>query len=379
MTKKFLLIICCWCIIFTIPVSALLSDWTLGDSSVIEARPEGQMLSDSGRMDAFGNMLSSFKGLVEIDSEIFEYVYDYSIADRLDLADYHEIISNELVLADYTYTPEMLAVAQELNTTLASIYMRYIEKSDLPLKDPLWFIAIGSIEYNYTINDPHLIFSLPADLEAAKNSANYLLEYDWREVQRIGGDSAVLRRDGSSIGLFQLTGGYGVGYSPIIPEDFGIIGNTKEDRRSDCWLTLGDGNNSGAAIVWKPGVDGDRWSPADCANLMCGVYTSYLKNKPFPPELGDKYEQAILLMWSHNRGVGIINNSTYIFRSKALAEAVPELLTFVEEVKPIRFMRTATLMNKVRELADRYTDGEQYPVMALMSYLITECRYSGKW
>jgi hypothetical protein len=65
--------------------------------------------------------------------------------------------------------------------------------------------------------------------------------------------------------------------------------------------------------------------------------------------------------------------------SKSLATTTPEILEFIEELKPVRFMRTSAIMDKVREIAAIHTNGDLYPVMALFSYIITERRFSGKW
>lgn len=55
------------------------------------------------------------------------------------------------------------------------------------------------------------------------------------------------------------------------------------------------------------------------------------------------------------------------------------MVEFINVEKPDRFIRTTSMMNKVTEIANKTTDGDKYPVMALMSYLITEARYEGRW
>ncbi len=330
------------------------------------------------RVYHLSNILSGFSSDVAEDKEEkFTYIYDDDIAEKLDLQLYVELEETEVSLDQYAFHSSMSEEEQYLNQPLISIYNRYLEKTDIPLRNSLWLIAIGSVEYNYTNNLPGIIFSFPVDVNVASTNPNYLLSYDWKEVQRLGGNSAVLRRDGSSIGIFQITSGYGVNVDPVIPEEFGIIG--AEEQRSDCWLFLGERPDSGNSIIWKPGVNGDRWSPADNANIIYATYDTFLKKHPLSDKIVSDYEKAILFMWAHNRGIGIINDEYYIEKSKELARYVPELKSFLETLKPVRFTRNSILKQKYEFIADAVTDGDKYPVMALMSYLITEYRYSGKW
>lgn len=334
--------------------------------------------TSENRVYHLSNILSGFSSeTVENEEMELAYIYDDSILEKLDLQLYTELEENEISLDQYTFHHSVNEEERYLNQSLASIYNRYLEKTDIPLKNPLWLIAIGSVEYNYSNNLPGIIFSFPVDVSAASGNPNYLLSYDWKEVQRLGGNSTVLRRDGSSIGIFQITSGYGVNVDPVIPEEFGIIG--AENQRSDCWLSLGERPDSGGSIIWKPGVNGDRWSPADNANIIYATYDSFLKKYPLSNKISSDYEKAILFMWAHNRGVGIINDEYYIDKAKELALYVPELKSFLEAVRPIRFTRNSILKQKYESIANAATGGDKYPVMALMSYLITEYRYSGKW
>lgn len=312
------------------------------------------------------------------NATIINYIYDDTIGDKLDLSLYQQISNGNQTFGNYTMNSTMSDLEKNMNLSLASIYMHYLEKTEIPLKDPLWLIALGSVEYNYSANPYGIIFSFPVDLEMAKKNASYLLVYDWKEVQRQIGNSGVLRRDGSSIGIFQITSGYGANVNLVIPEEFGVLG-AENGRRSDCWVTLGAAPDSGDEIIWKNGVNGDRWSPADNANIIYAVYDDFLDRNHLSPDLTTKYEKAILLMWAHNRGVGILNDSYYIQKSKDLALYVDELRTFIESYKPVRFSRSSIMKNKYQAIADNATNGDEYPVMALLSYLITEARYAGKW
>mgnify|MGYP005756331637 CR=1 FL=1 len=336
-----------------------------GSTSENRAYPLQRILSETS-LDTTDNML-----------EEFTYVYDDSIAEKLDLKLYMELEEDTVILEQYSFHNSMSEEEKYLNQSLASIYSRYLKKTNIPLQDPLWLIALGSVEYNYSNNPSGVIFSFPIDLNKASGDPNYLLSYDWTEVQRQEGNSAVLRRDGSSIGIFQITSGYGVNVDPVIPEEFGIIGSEKQ--RSDCWLSLGERPDSGDSIIWKPGVNGDRWSPADNANIIYAVYDSFLKQHPLSDKIDSKYEKAILLMWAHNRGVGIMDDEYYIEKTKQLAHYVPELKAFIEALKPVRFSRNSILRQKYESISSSATGGDNYPVMALMSYLITEYRYSGEW
>lgn len=292
---------------------------------------------------------------------------------------YNDNTANDLVIKNYTYHSSMPVLQQNLNNTVASIYDRYIQETVIPLKDPLWLIAIGSVEYSYTSNDSDLIFSFPANMSKAASNPNYLLSYDWREVEDSFGRASVLRRDGSSIGILQITAGFASNVEPVIPADFGRIG-AGDTPRTDVWVTLGACTDSGSSIIWKHGIDGDRWSPADNANITYAVFDRTIKNSPTCMDAYEgKYEQAIILMWGHNRGTGIIGQQSYIDRTKVLATYVPEMIAYIEQEKPSRFIRTTSMSAKVTEIANKATNGDKYPVMALMSYLITEARYSGRW
>ena len=306
------------------------------------------------------------------------YFFDYSIIYKLDLSLSRTLYEHDSILQSYQFHYSVCDVAAALNITLASIYYRYLERTIIPVQNPLWLIALGSVEYNYPGNDQGLIFSFPVDMEAAAADPNYLLRYCWREVKRIGGDEAVLRRDGSSIGMLQITSGFGLNVDPVIPEEFGIFGSV-EGRRTDVWVTLGDGTESGDSIIWHPGVNGDRWSPADNANIIYAVYDAALRRRPLSPYLMTKYEQVIILMWAHNRGMSILHNQSFIERSIALSAYVPRMREFATLHRPSRFTRSNIMMAEVRSIANSATGGDIFPVASLMSYIITEARFAGKW
>ncbi len=377
----------CFLSFFSVTCYGMLSYSEMDTSSLMSNIPEDNdnkygLISygstSEDRVYSLPNILSGFSSdTAENKEEKFAYVYDDSIVEKLDLELYTELEESEISLEQYTFHSSVSEDEKYLNQSLASIYNRYLEKTDIPLKNPLWLIAIGSVEYNYSNNSPGVIFSFPVDVNKASTNPNYLLSYDWKEVQSLGGNSAVLRRDGSSIGIFQITSGYGVSVDPVIPEEFGIIGAS--EQRSDCWLSLGERPDSGDSIIWKPGVNGDRWSPADNANIIYATYDAFLKKHPLSNKITSDYEKAILFMWAHNRGVGIIDDEYYIEKAKELARYVPELKSFLETVKPVRFTRNSILRQKYESIANAATGGDKYPVMALMSYLITEYRYSGKW
>lgn len=207
-----------------------------------------------------------------------------------------------------------------------------------------------------------------------------MLSYNWRIVQAMLGDNAVIRRTGGAIGPFQLESFFGKGVEPIVPEEFGIIGS--EEQRQDCWVTLGANPGSGTSIIWQQGTYADRWSIADCANQTLAVYDETLRKvdgKCALTELDNRYKQVTMLMWAHNRGTGILGNYQYKEKVEKLCDNyLEELKTLIYNTKPERFTRNGIYMNKVNQIC-REIGCDQYPVMSLISYIIVEARYSGMW
>lgn len=385
--------------------TAMLSSGSTDMNRLLSGKPvtevvvnEG-MSSDVKRIDGKGGLLSAFEvednallsvnefdgsGLMSgdtivnpFDFTVFDYIYDQSVVQNLDLSPEKDVGFDTTL--DVKYASNIQTLEQQLNSTMLSIFDKYVSASAIPTKDPLWLMALCAVEYGSHATNDNLIFTLPVNMDKASQDPNYLLTYDWTEVRDSFGLSSVLARDGSSIGPLQLTAGFANNVSAVIPEDFGVIGSVS-GTRSDAWVTLGDCKDSGTSIIWKPGVNGDRWSPSDMANITYGVYDYTIKASPtcMDAYIG-KYEQAIILMWGHNRGTGIINRDSYRERTKALATCVEEMREFLYELQPTRFSRTTAMMAKVKDIANRTTDGDQYPVMGLMSYLIMEARYNGLW
>lgn len=375
----------------TLQTSALLSNsLSLQDEGrLLSAKPdtEGEvastaslLMSSSSIEDQDMLMMAGSNVIDPFNFTVFDYVYDVAVSNALNLSTEVGMFSDAVSL-DLKYAPSVSELEQTLNTQMVSIFNRYVQETSLPIKDPFWLLALCAVELGNFSTSDGLIFTLPVDMHKATQNTQYLLEYNWKDVADSFGLDLVLSRDGSSIGPLQLTGGFANNVNPIIPEEFGVFGATSDaNRRTDAWVTLGACLDTGTSIIWKSGIDGDRWSPADMANITYGVYNTTLKNSPTClDDYNGKYEQAIILMWGHNRGTGIINNDSYKSRTKALASCVLELQEFLAEHKPNRFSRTLTLMPKIQEIADRTTDGDLYPVMGLVSYLIMEARFNGQW
>jgi len=314
-----------------------------------------------------------------LNTQEIDVINAEEILAKLDLSASEEIPDFDYVIKNYTYRNDMAEVYRNINDDAVSVIDRYMQKTSyIPLKDPLWFLAIGAVEYNRG-NDSDIICSWPVDTEKYKEDSGYMLGYSWKEVQRRYGNSAVTGRTGGAIGPFQMESFYGKGVSPVIPDEFGIIGSAQQ--RSDCWVELGACTDSGSSIIWQPGTYADRWSIADAANLCLGVYDESLRKvngKCALTELDNKYEQAAFLMWAHNRGTGILGKTEYKEKVKKICLHLDELKDVIYRVKPDRFTRTGEIMNTVKRIASE-SDCDTYPVMALASYLIVEARYSGVW
>lgn len=287
----------------------------------------------------------------------------------------------ELQPMSYTYRPGMGETYMKLNNDAVSIINRYMERANhIPVKDPLWFLAIGAVEYNYKENDSDIIFSWPVDSFAARNNPDYLLNYNWREVQRIGGSDLVTRRTGGAIGAFQLESFFGATTEPLIPEDFGIIGSVDGQPRTDCWLELGANPGVGTDIIWKQGTYADRWSIADATNQTLAVYNETIRRSGVTEldNIPDRYGKVTMLMWAHNRGTGLLGWESARASVEKILEYKDELELLVWQHKPARFARQEYFMSKAREISS-YAGCDTYPVMALISYLVVEKRYEGHW
>lgn len=287
----------------------------------------------------------------------------------------------ELQPMSYTYRPGMGETYMKLNDDAVSIINRYMERAPyIPVKDPLWFLAIGAVEYNYRENESDIIFSWPVDTFAARNNPEYLLNYNWREVQRIGDNDLVTRRTGGAIGAFQLESFFGANTEPLIPDDFGIIGSVDGQPRTDCWLELGASPGTGTDIIWKQGTYADRWSIADAANQTLAVYNETIKRAGLTEldNLPDKYGKVTLLMWAHNRGTGLLGQASARESVEKILDFKDELELLVWQHQPSRFARQEYFMSKAREISS-YAGCDTYPVMALISYLVVENRYAGHW
>lgn len=179
---------------------SLLSNFTESDTTMLSNATESDTTLLSVGLDTSEEAVLLSGGEKEKPEDApeftYKYIYDTSVADRLDLSLDTEVVSGALAIGDYSFHSSMGETQKSLNLTLASIYDKYVQETNIPLKDPLWLIAIGSVEYNYSTNDSGLIFSFPVNITKASSDPNYLLAYDWREVQDSFGTSAVLRRDG---------------------------------------------------------------------------------------------------------------------------------------------------------------------------------------
>lgn len=294
----------------------------------------------------------------------------------------NEIINAQSNPSDYyIFREDMDKIYQRINIDAVNVIDRYMSKTKfIPVKDPLWFLAIGAVEYGYYNPDNNdIICSWSIDVSDYEKDENYMLAYNWCIVQEMLGDDAVTRRNSGAIGPFQLESFFGKGVEPVIPEEFGIIGST--EQRQDCWVALGESPGNGTSIIWQQGTYADRWSIADSANQTLAVYDETLRRvngNCALTELDDKYEQVTMLMWAHNRGTGILGNYAYKEKVEKICGYLDELKKLVYDTKSSRFTRNSLYMQKLNEIC-REVGCDQYPVLSLLSYLIVEARYSGRW
>jgi len=331
--------------------------------------------------------LLSFSDLSLMPGES-DYMFDFDFNDAMwDIENFDISISSafgsleELQPMNYTFRSGMGETYTKLNNDAAAIINRYMERATyIPVRDPLWFLAIGAVEYNYRENDNDIIFSWPVDTFVARTNSDYLINYNWREVQRIGGNDLVTRRTGGAIGAFQLESFFGANTDPLIIDDFGLIGSVDGQPRTDCWLDLGASPGSGTDIIWKQGTYADRWSIADATNQTLAVYNETIRRAGTTEldRLSDRYGKITLLMWAHNRGTGLLGRESARESVEKILEFKDELELLVWQHQPTRFARQEFFMSRAREIAD-YAGCDTYPVMALISYMVVTNRYAGHW
>lgn len=385
-------------LLFSIPVTNVVGHAGLLSNSSPLAESEALMSAvpnlDNGRQSILSAAVTDenegFGILSYSDSEALQGFdeYDFDFNDiQWDMDVFDIAISSplstleELQPMNYTYRPGMGETYIKLNNDAVSIINRYMEKAQyIPVKDPLWFLSIGAVEYNYRANESDIIFSWPVDTFAARDNPDYLLNYNWREVQRIGGDDLVTRRTGGAIGPFQLESFFGANTDPLIRDEFGLIGSVDGQPRTDCWLELGANPGTGTDIIWKQGTYADRWSIADATNQTLAVYNETIRRSGSTEldNLPDRYGKATMLMWAHNRGTGLLGWKSARESVEKILEFKDELEALVWQYQPSRFARQEYFMSKAREISD-YAGCDTYPVMALISYLIVENRYAGHW
>ena len=359
-------------------ISAVPADANDGRESILSAPVSSE--------DETSSLLSYPHGsLPAVDND---YMFDFDIDDIMwDIEHFDISISipigsiEGLQPMHYAFRSGMGETYIKLNNDAVAIINRYMEKADyIPVKDPLWFLAIGAVEYNYRENDSDIIFSWPVDTHAARENPDYLLNYNWREVQRIGGNGLVTRRTGGAIGPFQLESFFGAGTHPLISDDFGLIGSIDGHPRTDCWLELGANPGAGTDIIWKQGTYADRWSIADATNQTLAVYNETIRRTGTTEldNLPDRYGKVTLLMWAHNRGTGLLGRESARKSVEKILEHKDELEQLVLQHRPARFARQGYFMDKAREISS-YAGCDTYPVMALISYMLVEKRYTGLW
>lgn len=291
-----------------------------------------------------------------------------------------DINASEDLKYKYKYRKNMEALYCKANDAVAEIIMHYMDKASyIPIKTPYWLIAIMSIEYNYKENEKDFIFSFPVDAKAIKNNQNYFWNYNWKEVQRLGGNSLVTRRTGGAIGMLQLESFFAENVSPLIVEDFGKIG--ADVIRQDCYIELGENVGNGTSIYWKHGSYADRWSLADAVNITLAVYNETLKRVNGKSELNNlnnDYSKATMLMWAHNRGTGLLGQADKRQCVENIMLHFNTIKNLIYKYQPNRFSRQSYLMPIIEEIAEK-SECDTYPVMCLASYIITEARYNGQW
>lgn len=374
--------------------AGLMSELSENESSLISSHntEDSLLLSNTANETESENNKQNNNVLIS-DTEItLEDIINYNYSNieelnadeilrKLDLTASSEVYYYDYVIKNYTYRNDMAEVCKKINDDAISVIDRYIQKTKyIPLKDPLWFLAIGAVEYNSgEYGNKDIICSWPVNIEDYQNNPKYMLGYNWRNVEKYLGTEAVTRRTGGAIGPFQLENFFGKGVSPVIPEEFGIIGSSQQ--RTDCWVDLGSCVASGSSIIWQQGTYADRWNIADSANLCFGVYDTTLKKvggKCALTELESKYEQAVFLMWAHNRGTGILGNNKYKEKVQKICGYIDEIMEIIYKIKPYRFTRRAEFKD-IAEKIGAEVNCDVYPIYSLISYLIVEARYTGAW
>ena len=357
--------------------AGLSQDYNTTTNTIISI-PDEPVIKEENKdySDSLENDLKAFDiDIIEEDlSDIDVDISKLDLTPRVEMTE-TPVYSDDLIVK---YANGVSATAQAANTDALSIINHYMEKCDyIPLKDPKWVLALGSIEYAYYPNRSDIIFSWPIDINTYKSGD--MLSYDYNYVKQHWGTEALYHRTGGAIGPFQCESFFGEGVSPVIPEEFGLIG-TDGSTRKDCWIEVGSNPPGGTDITWKAGTHADRWSIADASNQILGVYNETMRRTNHQAEIYNmsKYEQAVLLMWGHNYGTGIINQQSRIDTSKEIAKYRDEIYQVISRMKPDRFSRQAELMTVVDRICDE-VGCPQYPVMGLVSYMIVEARYNGEW
>lgn len=305
------------------------------------------------------------------DTHLLKFLELDKIVEGIDISPNIQI--EQTIISEYkelSYSDS--SIVNKLNIDLYNLVNRYMSKTQfIPVKDPLWFIAIGNVEYGYQSNPNGLIFSFPVKLE--DYNSTFIEDYNWKYVYDNWGLDATTRRTGGAIGPYQLESFFASNVNGVIPEDLG--------KRQDCWIELGDNPTPkyGSSITWSKGIKADRWSIADSANLTLDVYDTTLKRvngECALTELTNKYAQVTLLMWGHNRGTGILGNYSYSTRAYKVANYSEEIRQFIKSRNIVRFSRTKEIMELVSRIS-KDTGADNYPIMCLISYIILEENFKG--
>lgn len=76
---------------------------------------------------------------------------------------------------EYSYREDMPEIYKRINNDAISVINRYMSKTKyIPIKDPLWFLAIGAVEYNYyNKENKDIICSWPIDISDYENTNKY--------------------------------------------------------------------------------------------------------------------------------------------------------------------------------------------------------------
>lgn len=285
----------------------------------------------------------------------------------------HKATSSTISSTIETPNIDTTTIVGKINKDVYDLTNKYMQATKyIPVKDPLWFMAIGMVEYNHAENHPDLLVAFPIKLE--DYTETFIENYSYKYVVDNWGLDYATRRTGGAIGPYQLESFYASNVDGVIPEDLG--------KRTDIWLEYGSNPTPhyGTDISWAKGYEADRWSIADATNLSLDVYDTTLKRvngKCALTELEDRYAQVTLLTWAHNRGTGILGNKEYARKASIIASHKDDIINLVKQVKPDRFTRSNNLMPLAREIADE-AGSDLYPVMSLMSYIILELKVKGE-